>query len=558
MAQIQIGVNLTQEEFPFNPNNFVDTELRDTGFEQKIIPPQVFYLQNCLPMSRGYTSVHYARVISDSSYPIYMDKILQLRNDLGEVALLSPAQGQNLVYTAVTGEWRTNAFPSPATGAVSIAYLKGKTYLCYAGLGLYSYDFGAQELVEETVTGGISFTDIIGVTAAGSYLILYTKTYFVYSSPLDPLDFTPALGAGGQSKILANRGIITTILPISNGVIVHTTVNSIAAQLSGNVNFPFTFREIPNSAGVEDSEHVTYDSTNDVHIALTTSGLMQISVQRAQLILPELSELIANKRYPVVATEPTTAKTDNLSVKISSIGTRYVVVSLKATVKIEFDMAYVYDAALNRWGTINIPHIDLFEYRAPEFTRLFTYDELTSTYDTYTQVYDALGEKITSQAAKFGATFGCVGKLGGVYVALAADYADVQLLESPSAAATPRIVFGKFRVVRRQGAMVHHLDINNIYDGIVAVYGHDLGGRMVKTKELVQSSRSNTTFLGRLHGSSVSFGISGRFSLSHVTLTCEPQASGLQVVAAAELTNESAVVVDEIPVAIDGEEVVLT
>lgn len=557
MAQIHIGVKLTQEDFPFNPDNFVDTELRDTGFEQQLSPPQAFYMQNVLPQNRGYTSVHFSRVISDSSYPIYMDKILQLRNDLGEVALLSPANGQNLVYTAVTGEWRTNAFASPAYGQVSIAYLKGKTYLCYAGLGLFSYDFITQTLVQETVVS-VDFSSVLGVAAAGNYLILYTKTYFAYSSPLDPLDFTPVAGGGGQSAILANRGIITTILPISNGVIVHTTVNSITAQLSGNVSFPFVYKEIPNSAGVASSEHVTYDSTNDVHMALTTSGLMQISAQRAQLVLPELSDLIASKRYIAPTTDPSTVAVDDLEVKVSAIGSRYIAISIKSAVKIEYEMAYVYDTALNRWGCINIPHIDLFEYRAPEFRRLWTYAELLSPYEAYTQVYEELGETITSQAAKFGATFGCVGKLGGVYIALTADYAKVQLLETPNVGLTPRIIFGKFRFVRRQGLMVQQTDISNLYDATVIANSYNIAGKLIRQKALTKATRSDTTFVGRIHGSAVGLDISGRFSLASITFSCEAQASGLQAISSGELASQYIVTVDGIPVTADGEYVEVT
>ncbi len=566
MAQIHVKAALTQNQFPLNIDNFVDTVLRDTGFEQERIAkdfdnqPQAYFLQNVLPQSRGFTSIHFSQVISESSYPIYLDKVLQLRDSEGSVALLAPCSGQNLIYDPVTGAWTSDPFPSPATGAVSIAYLKGKTYICYAGLGLYSYNFITKELEEETVVGVILFDDIIGVCAAGSYLILYTNQYVAYSSPLDPLDFTPVLGGGGQSAILANRGVITTVLPISNGIIVHTSVNAVYGQLTNNANFPFAFREIPNSGGVADSEHVTYDSTNDFHIALTTSGLMQVTPQKAELLWPELSDLIANKLLPQNSLQPGMTSCTDVAVKVSAIGSRYIAVSVRNSAQLEFSVSYIYDLALNRWGCINIPHIDLFEYRSPEFARVYVYDELLLPYDSYEMPYAELAETISSQTAKFGATFGCISKLGAVYVALTSDYANVELLESDSGAPTPRIVLGKYRIVRKQSVIFHAVNAAKLQDSTVTLLGHDVAGDVVKSKVLVASSREPNTLLGRCNGSAVSISISGRFSLTSLQFTVEPVASGLLPIRGTgddEELPEGIVVVGGVPVVVSEEYVVL-
>ena len=563
MAQIQVKAAIMQKQFPMNVDNFVDTVLRDTGFEQERLvegfdnQPQAFFLQNTLPQSRGYTSIHYTRVVSESSYPTYMDKILQLRNGEGAVALLAPCNGQNLIYSAVTGEWVSHPETVPLSSVCTIAYLKGVTYICYSGVGLFTYDIGTDTWSSVSLSGGITFGDIIGVASAGTYLILYTKQYVAYSSPTDPTDFTPVTGGGGQSAILATRGVITTVLPISNGIIVHTAANAVYGQLTGNVNFPFAFREIPNSSGVADSEHVTYDSTNDVHIALTSSGMMQVTPQKAELIWPELSDLIASKNLPGTGTAPSMVGYSSVDVKVSSIGSRYIAVSMKPSNVVEYRVSYVFDLGLGRWGVLNIPHIDLFEYRNPEFTRIWTYDELTQVYDTYTQTYDNLGEVIESQAAKFGATFGCVSKLGAVFVALTSDYADVALLKSEAGAETPRIVLGKYRIVRKQSCIVHAVNADKLQDAEVTLLGHDVAGDTIKTKLLVSSSREPTTRLGRCNGSAVSVSISGRFSLTSLGITFEQVGSGLLPVRSSDdAIPDNIVVVDTIPVVIDGEYVV--
>lgn len=541
MSVVPVKAALTQPHFPMNSDNFVDCVLRDAGFEQERLvegfdnQPQAFFMQNVLPQARGFTSVHYSQVVVQSTYPTYMDKILQLRDSSGSVALLSPAGGKNFIYTSTTSSWVSFDFGFPHSGNVTIAYLKGVTYVCYEGLGVYVYDFTAATFTAVTLAGGIVFTDIIGIAAAGVYLVLYTKEYIAYSSPLDPLDFTVALGAGGQSQILANKGTITTVLGTNNGLVVYTTVNAIWAQLTNNANFPFAFREIPNSAGVSDSEHVTYDSTNDEHIAWTTSGFMRVSAQRAELEWEELSDMIADGKYPANGGYlnffmPSMNSFDSLSVKVSTIGARYIVVSLKNSDPsvYEYQLAYVYDRGLKRWGRIDIPHIDVFEYRDPEFTRQLVYDDLTAMYDSYTQTYDELGIQISGSAARFGTTFGVVGKLGAVFTALPSDYNEVEMLESDSGAALPFLILGKYKLIRSQGVIFQQLRADVMHNATMITVAHDANGKPVKMKQLTESSR-DVTWSGRNAGTAVSIVIAGRFSLTSLQMMFEPSGSGLPV-----------------------------
>lgn len=568
MAAVNVKAALTQNQFPLNSDNFVDCVLRDAGFEQERLTkdfdnqPQAYFMQNVMPQTRGYTSIHYTQVVTESTYPVYMDKILQLRDEDGSVALLSPARGNNLIYTAATSSWVSHAFPVTFSGAVSIAYLKGKTYVCYEGYGLYSYDFALGTFNEETLIGGILIADVIGVAAAGNYLILYTTQYIAYSSPIAPLDFTVALGAGGQSKILANKGKITTVLQVGNGVIVHTTVDAIYGQLTGNANFPFQFKEIPNSSGVADSEHVSYDSTNDSHVAWTTAGIMVVSTQRAELLWPELSDLLAMNAYPVAGSSalgyfPQLRKLQQTQVKVTAVGSRYIAISIKDSADAnEFSIAYVYDLSLQRWGRLDVPHIDLFEYRAPEFRRGFLYDELPQTYDMYPTPYSELSSVIDAQNARFGATFGVVRKSGSVFVALTSDYTDVQILESDAGAATPVLIMGKYKLVRRQAIMAQQVWPALLHDATVTAVAHGVDGEAVKIKELVESSRE-ATWNGRIHGSAVSFTFRGRFSLTSLAFSLEPIGSGLQVTAVTPAIPAGTIYVGVIPVVVSSEYVVL-
>lgn len=562
---------LTQQSFPFNFQELAGTVLLPTALEQNLRVgaeqegaevPQAFFMQNMLPAQRGFQSVHYARVVGAYTYPVYMDKVHTLRDADGNVALYAHASGQNLIYTAATGAW--TAFPT-TSGEVSVAYLKGVSYVCIAGLGLYVYDFVAGTF-DAQVVSGISFTNILGVCSASQYLLLWTQDTLAWSDPANPLDFGTSLA--GSTQILANRGLLVQCLPITAGAIAYTTHNAISVNYTGNSNLPFAFVEIPNSAGIADSEHVAYEGTGNAHIAWTASGFMQVGSRNAELIWPELSDAIAAGLYSTSSGGfPSLVQCDALSVKVSNVGGRYVLVSVKDATSgaPEFRVAYVYDIALGRWGRLDIPHVDFFEYRAPEFVADLSYGGLgAQPYTAFAATaYSALTSPVGAKVPQFGTGFGCVQKLGGVYVALGAMTHDLEYLESAgSGAAVPQLFLGRYALQRPGAVQWNGLQLSNQCSGAeLVVHAHDASGDAIASLEPVALARGLSGWCGRLTGAHISLQISGRLQLSSVEFDLLAAGTNYKPIAAtaadgSEAAPADGIVASDVPVVSEGEYVV--
>lgn len=564
----QVKAKLTQQGFPFNftelagtvlAANYLDQNLQAGGEQVALEVPQAYFMQNVLPVARGLQSAHFTRVLKPHTYPTYLDEVHVLRDAIGSVALFSPAGGQNLIYTKATGAWTAfpltgGTLPSPVT----VAHLKGVSYICYAGTGVFSYNFLTNTLDQLTLDG-VNMLDVLGVCAANQYLLLYTSQYVAWSNPLDPLDFVPVVGGAGQSAILANRSEIVVCLPVTEGFIVYTGHNAIFGNYSGNPNVPFYFREIPNSAGVEKPEHASSESTGSGHVAWTSSGFMQISAKSAQLIWPELSSAIADGLYSTQGSGgyPTIVSKTSLAVKVSTVGSRYYIISVKDSssgVK-DYPVAYVYDVALDRWGRLDIPHIDFFEYRAPEFSIELTYDAATGTYDDYAVLsYDNAKTAEPERVAAFGTTFGCVNSLGAVHIVLGSQAKNLDLLESAtSGAAIPCVYLGKYRIVRPTAVTWSEMQVStNAAEAAVTVFAHDSAGNTIRRLTPTASGRIEGKKVGRLTGAHISLQLAGRFLLTSLEFELIDAGSRMQPVYEAALPT-NIVVASGVPVTSGGE-----
>jgi len=567
-----VKAKLTQAGFPFNFSeiagtvlaaNYLDQNLQAGGEQVAMEVPQAYFMQNVLPVQRGFSSAHFTRVLKPHTYPTYLDKVYTLRDASGSVALFSPAGGQNLIYTKTTGAWTAFPLVGPLPSAVTVAHLKGVSYVCYAGTGVFVYDFNTNTFAEVTLAG-VSMLDVQGVCAANQHLLLYTTQYVAWSNPLNPLDFVPAVGGAGQSAILANRSEIVVCLPATEGFIVYTGHNAIFGSYSGNPNVPFYFREIPNSAGVEQPEHASSESTGSGHVAWTSSGFMQISAKSAQLIWPELSSAIADGLYSIQGSGgyPVVVTKKSLAVKVSTVGARYYIVSVKdgsSGVK-DYPVAYVYDVALDRWGRLDIPHIDFFEYRAPEFSAALTYDAATGTYDAYAGLsYSNARTAEPDRVASFGTTFGCVNSLGAVHVVLGSQVKDLALLESTTSGAVASCIYlGRYRIVRPTAVTWSELQVaTSAADAACTVFAHDSAGTVTRKLVPTASGRMVGKMVGRLTGAHISLKVSGKFLLTSLEFELLDAGSRMQPVVPDELPPDL-VVVEDIAVVVNGEYVLRT
>lgn len=380
----------------YDTNYVISNEYSGTQADRDIGIPTHMYMHNIVPTTYGVKSIGFEEVVGSlgDDYRVF-DKMLLLRAQDETKVFFSPARGRNYILGAVNpNAWVSFPFPALQNGRVTHAYVNGKTYIAYQQQGMYEYD---PVLNTFTIVNpiGIVGSSVHGVCNANNYLIVWDSTTVYWSSAIDALEFTPSLSTtSGSGKVQAARGAIVCCLPIHDGFIVYTTANAIVANFTGNTRFPWSFKEIPGSAGIVDPEHVTYDSNYDVHFAWTTSGMLQVDKQRAVQVWPEVSDFLTERtiEYDIVgqtledyapywASETQILKAteaiknflmrvefaENLRVKLTFLGSRYIFISYGAPNTDEFLYALVYDLALKRWGKIKIPHVDFFTWVKPNY-----------------------------------------------------------------------------------------------------------------------------------------------------------------------------------------------
>lgn len=249
------------------------------------------------------------------------------------------------------------------TRAVTKATISGETYVASEGHGIFQYDFTTDTLLWR-MAAGVDPTAILGITGSNGYLIVYSTDSVLWSSTIDTLDLIPSLatGAGGGSVEDA-KGPIKRCVGLTSGFLVFTAANCVAAVYSANVRYPFTFREVPNAGGISDLSLVTDEADSTAVYAFTSYGLQQISSQKAQAVMPELSDFLTGKRFEDFDSNTLTLSTINLTdpikKRVEFISGRFLVISYGVG---SFTHAMVYDTALQRFGKLKLAHVSTFQY----------------------------------------------------------------------------------------------------------------------------------------------------------------------------------------------------
>lgn len=564
----EIRAALLQQAFPIDARQVGDTVLVGRGLEpaeaaNEIARAQVYALQNVVPTQRGWCSVHYTKALEEYTYPTYLQQVVQLRNGTGRTALCGIAGNTFYVYSTGTLVWTEIPIVSALTrGDVTTATFRGETYVCVGRIGLFKYNFLTETMDLLTLGGIVDFANINGVCAAGNHLVLISNDLFYWSDPVDPLEFTPATGSAGSTGIAANRSSMVTAAPLGDGIVVYTTLNAVYAAYTGNPNAPFAFREITGSAGVASPEHVSNDVASSEHVVWTYSGFQRVSAQRAEQAWPELSDSIAAGLVTYIgdADYPVTLQYDRMRVKVSTVGARYTIVSVRSAdvVDQQYAVAYVYDTGLERFGRLDIPHSDIIEYRAAEYSRFKTIDSLTLTIDEYNVAIDELREEAAVQESAFGTMFAIVQQLGSVYVALPAAVRNVTDFESTEFA-TPAVVAGKYKLVRGSTVRMESLQLQIVaMDAAVRVLCQDAAGNHLRSVTPTASSRVPGKYTMRATGHSVAVRISGVFSLNALSFELFNAGLSLSPVAVASTAVDTTdyVTVFGVPVTVGGAYVV--
>lgn len=352
----QLDINTRK---PPNPNGTEDS----TDYSI----PQISYCENVVPTAEGVQSVGYREVIPGLSDIIAFDQMIILRDAAEKNYLLSPAGGGNYLFDKTVGSWnKINTISSFAT--VTRAYVNGRTFVCYDGLGIYEYDPATKLLVLQVLVG-ITNAEVHGIGSSSNYLLAYTDLTVYWSSLVNPLDFVPSLTTGAGFAIPQDvKAKITAILGISGGYIVYTAKNAVAAVYTNNSRSPFTFKEISNAGGIYTYEQVTSEQNSGPHYAWTTGGLQKITIQGAEAVSAEVNDFIAGKLWE--SYDPVTHKltqhyadTAEFPVKLAYLSSRWLIISYRTLgAGTSYNYALLYDTILRRWGKLKLDHVDCFFY----------------------------------------------------------------------------------------------------------------------------------------------------------------------------------------------------
>ena len=493
--------------------------------------PQVYYMENVLPIAGGFQSVGYDLVVKPfrqihpppgTPAATNFDQAFILLSTDGSKVIFVPAQGSNYVYDAEIGTWASispiNSLSVNSNTIVTTATINGQTYFCYANYGTYIYNTSTKLMVKQTL---ISLTDaaVIGITVSNGYMIAWTKNTVAWSSLVNPLDFTPSIqtGAGGGA-IQQAKGNINFCLPINGGFIMYCEKNTVAASYSNNVNYPFVIKEIADSGGCYDPTQVAWQENLDTHYAMTTAGLQGINLSSASPVMPEVDDFLAAQIYEEFDANTNTLTQSYLQsqlyVKLTGVGDRFIIISY-GIIKGSYQYCIVFDLVLGRYGKLAFDHVGTFEFFTPNLYNGVTWQKLINNgikiRQLFTTSYEDLINGSASPEAQQKQTFALLTNTGGVYtVDFALDNINSQGV----------FILGKYQFKRNSYIVHQRTDVESINPA--AVFSFQLlpsldGKTLLPAVDTVLLNTAGTltnTYAKRFTGLNISFLIKGSFELT--------------------------------------------
>ena len=357
--------------------------------------PQIIYAENVVPVAQGIKSVSYTELIPAATpATVQFDTVFPLRDSQENVVLYSPARNNNFVHNVTTNTWNSlgdvaaihgktlAAGFDPTQSRVTYAYVDGRTFVCYprlratdnSDMSIMSWDSATSTLQPAgALITNLPFPagEIDGISSSSGFLIVWTGLTIAWA---------PFSGSAFNFQIYANgaftgagfqipediQGPVTAIIPVSGGFVAFTLRNAIGAIYHAqSIASPWVFREIPDCGGLTSYEQATVEGSLSRIYAYTSAGMQSISINSAETMHPEVGDFITSKqveRYDFTThTLVAGGVSTDLSVKVTAIGNRYIVVSY-GYFPGTYSYALVYDIPLRRWGKLRIVHRDCFSY----------------------------------------------------------------------------------------------------------------------------------------------------------------------------------------------------
>lgn len=418
-------LNVTASQFPFlsdqegptvivpgndiyyvRPNQFTgETADKNLGI------PQFLFVENCMPTSYGMSSVGFVNNTNpfDNNVP-EADQLTYLRGQTGRRYLINfnRQNGNCYIYSPEVALWKYVVNISVPNSQMYVTLVQGRCFIYFKNTGTL-FEFKGFNTITElfefvTYPGVIGISDLTpmsGLVSANNYLIFFTRTQIFYTIPGPDYgvvpDFTPSLGPTGAAVETpsALKGIILTSLPTQDGFLLFTSTNIVAAYYSGNVKFPWTYRELEGSAAIISVDTIAVDRDQYPKYAYTTGGLLKIGKSACTPVFVEAAEFIGNDQYEYFDWPTKTiirrTLTTPLNVGMAYVAGRWLVISYGAEGEI-FTHAIVYDEHLKRWGKIQRNHARALEFFGVPATispiQGYTYQDLLDLGWTYQYLLD--------------------------------------------------------------------------------------------------------------------------------------------------------------------------
>ncbi len=346
-------------------NNLRAATAGTSGLEKDNNPsdlPQVLYCENVMPTNDGLMSVGFEEWESPVIGETQFDDVMYLRNSTEESWAFSPAKGKNYIIPVSTGgAWVSTTPIAYNTNEVSIAYVNGRTFVCYARTNIYEWD--GVGLVVVPVTG-LAVGSIRGICGSGNYMIAFTDVEIWWSSLTNPYDFDVALPTGSGRQIPVDlRGQITYLLSQPGGFLICAQYNTVSAIYTQNAATPWIFREVKNAGGLTNRKFISTDNNSGATYMWGTNGFQEVNLREATNIFPEITDFLGARIIEDFNSFNTTfvltRLVDLLDVKISYISGRYLILSY-GRVANAYEYCLVLDLSLKRWGKLKFAHVEAF------------------------------------------------------------------------------------------------------------------------------------------------------------------------------------------------------
>ena len=410
MTQVYYRANLNDEEFPlvskFQGKTVIQQSI-DQNYQQGSLfdktasdrgIPEAYYMHNVMPSIHGYKSVSYVDAIDGVPGVLTFDKVFQVKDFDGNRGLIAIClEGKTYLLSSITRKWKEVTPPNqPATDEVTVANVTGTTFICYANWGIFSVDLINQELDPANIQWDSPLTNasITGISASNNYMLAHDGTTLYWSSALDVLDFRASQITGaGNGTPTAAVGNIIFLSPVGVGFAVYCQGNIVVASFSGNVQYPWLFKEAPNGSGIADIASVTSSGEDNSNYAWTTAGLLKVTLGGCTTIHPATSDFIGGRIFEDFDTATNTFLVEhlnsNLKVRLAFVASRFLCISYGPTL---FKYVLVYDVALKRWGKLKAEHAQLFEVSYEVLFSIPTYYDIgLVSYQSYeTDTYNSM------------------------------------------------------------------------------------------------------------------------------------------------------------------------